>query len=443
MNKYVIKGDFIELKKLYESGSINKFEKKILNYSVQELFEFAAYFSLIIKSNDEYYNVKIIAEIIYNILKKYGSTNIPKELLNYAKGSLGRCLYLSSERKLWNDVIKYGLLLNHYVTDKEEINEITDYLSIAYFYQGNFEKELILRKQLLDNDDYLSLYNYALALFHNKIYEESRFYYQRCLEKFEFPPALRNQAHLTIVLDDDYIKAYEFCERALEVYYRNEHEFPLVNPVIYLTHQLFLCGLCSSDKLYSELAQHKLKFEEEIKKNNKLNNNIHMINFINACSLMNRGIYSFEQTEFRKAVDLFEQAIREISKEISEITDINPLISFNNKLRDVAEFYILLVKIINSFKLLFSNSTTNLDDKLKRIDELRDALINNSDEDFTYEYKKVISLFLNYLSAILKYLFGGDKKDVIELTGFVNQLRLRKNNYIMNNLSINLFKLKK
>lgn len=443
MNNYVIKRDFIELKHLYENGDIEKFEKRILDYSIKDIFEFSAYFSVNIKTNDEYYIVKIIAEIIYNIIQKSVRNSLASEFFYYANNALGRCIYLSSERKLWNDVIKYGTLLSHYVTDEEEVNDILDYLGMAYFYQGNFKKELEIREQLLDNDNYLSLYNYALALFHNMLYEEARVYYQRCLEKLEFPPALRNQAHLSVILDDDYIKAYDFCEKALLAYYKNENQFPLVNPFIYLAHQLFLCGLSSSDKLFSELNQHKLKFEDGIRNNDQLSNNIHMINFINACSLMNRGIHYFEQTDFGKSVELFEQVIQKVHINLNEIDKSTPLGSFNDKLKEVAEFYILLVKIINSFKSLFNCSTVDINDELKKINDLQNILINNNDNEFTYEYKKIISLFLKYLSSILKYFFDGDKKEVIDLTNFLNQLKLTKNNYIMNILSLNLFKLNK
>jgi len=62
------KKDFITLKALYEEGSIDKLEKKISNYSANELYEFATYFSLVKNSDDEYYNEKIISEISYCIL---------------------------------------------------------------------------------------------------------------------------------------------------------------------------------------------------------------------------------------------------------------------------------------------------------------------------------------------------------------------------------------
>lgn len=160
---------------------------------------------------------------------------------------LGRCVYLSSERKLWNDVIKYGSLIFEFTLDEDEKVTVLDYLSLAHFYQGDFEKELYYREILLNDKDFLSLYNYALALFHNQRYEEARFYNNRCLEKYEFPPALRNQAHIFIFLEDDYIKAYNFLESALKAYYENVNEFPLVNPIIYLLHEILICGISFSE----------------------------------------------------------------------------------------------------------------------------------------------------------------------------------------------------
>ena len=70
MSGYVITKDFIELKKIYEEGNIHKFEKKVSSFTADDLREFAAYFSLNIFSKDEYYNVKIISEISYNLVLK-------------------------------------------------------------------------------------------------------------------------------------------------------------------------------------------------------------------------------------------------------------------------------------------------------------------------------------------------------------------------------------
>jgi tetratricopeptide (TPR) repeat protein len=444
MNNYVIKKDFIELKRLYENGNIERFDKKLLDYSIQELLEFAAYFSLNITSKEEYYNVKVVAEIMYNILIKSKICKNMDDLLNYAVSVIGRCIRISVDKEFWNDVIKYGLLLMHYVSDVEEKNALIDYLSLAYFYQGNFQKELKFRKQILDNNDYLSLYNYALALFHDRQYVEARLYYNFCLEKFKFPPAFRNQAHISVILDDNYVEAYEFCQKALDTYYENKSEFPLVNPFIYLIQQLLLCGLCSNDNLLSKLSVHKEKFEKGIQDNSELKNNVHIIRFIDSCSMMNRGIYQFEKTDFKKSVELFDQVIQNIDEEKGNL-DYNTY-AFNifcDKLKDVANIYILLVKIIVSFDILFDESITslNIDDKLKKINQIEKILINNRDDDFTYEYKKVIILFLNYISAILEDFLKGNRSKVINLTEYVNQLRLTKNNYILSKFSLSLFSL--
>lgn len=252
MSGYVITKDFIELRKLYEEGNIDKFEKKISSYTADDLREFAAFFSLDISSKEEYYNVKIISEITYNLVLKENYTKNDRFII-FAIKHWGRCVYLSFEKGLWKDVIKYGNLIYEYTLDDDEKWDIQDYLSRAYFYQGDNEKELFYRKRILNQNDYLSLYNYALALFHNQRYVEAKLYNQLCIEQYEFPPAFRNQAHISIVLDNDYVKAYDFCDKALEVYYKAEKDFPLVNPIIYLLQQLFICGLCSSNELYKRL----------------------------------------------------------------------------------------------------------------------------------------------------------------------------------------------
>ena len=77
-----------------------------------------------------------------------------------------------------NDVIKYRNLIYECTLDNNEKWDIQDYLSRAYFYQGNYEKGLFYRKRILDHNDHLSLYNYALALFYDQRYEEARLYNQ-------------------------------------------------------------------------------------------------------------------------------------------------------------------------------------------------------------------------------------------------------------------------
>ncbi len=93
-----------------------KFEKKISSYTGDDLREFAAYFSLDISSKDEYYNVKIISEISYNLALKEKFTKNDRFIILALK-YWGRCVYLSSEKGLWKDIIKYGKLI--YVIDPQ------------------------------------------------------------------------------------------------------------------------------------------------------------------------------------------------------------------------------------------------------------------------------------------------------------------------------------
>ena len=67
--------------------------------------EFAAYFSLDISSEDEYYNVKIISEITYNLMLNEKFIKNDRFIILVLK-HWGRCVYLSCEKGLWRDVIK-------------------------------------------------------------------------------------------------------------------------------------------------------------------------------------------------------------------------------------------------------------------------------------------------------------------------------------------------
>lgn len=82
---------------------------------------------------DEYYNVKIISEITYNLVLKEKFTKNDRFIILALK-YWGRCVYLSCEKELWKDIIKYGDLIYEYTLDKDEKWDIQDFLSQAYFY---------------------------------------------------------------------------------------------------------------------------------------------------------------------------------------------------------------------------------------------------------------------------------------------------------------------
>lgn len=442
MSGYVITEDFIELKRLYEEGNIDKFEKKISSYTADDLREFASYFSLDISSKDEYYNVKIISEITYNLVLKERFTKDDRFIILALK-HWGRCVYLSCEKGLWKDVIKYGNLIYEYTLDNDEKWDIQDYLSRAYFYQGNYEKELFYRKRILDQNDYLSLYNYALALFHNQRYEEARLYNQLCIEQYEFPPAFRNQAHISIVLDNDYVKAYDFCDKGLEVYYKREKDFPLVYPIIYLLQQIFICGLCSSDELYKRLELHKEKGENGIKCNDKLAEKIYMVRFIEICSLTNRAIYNFENVEFRNSINLFHKAQINIDAEKKIIDEKIILNTYYDKINEVVSLYILFIQIINSLKSIFNDNITvdGIRETIEKVSKIRFILYNRVDNDFTYDYKKLILLYVEYLFIMLNYIFNNNE-NVDGINASIEKICFNKTNYIKSNLLNCLYELK-
>lgn len=61
-------------------------------------------------------------------------------------------------------------------------------------------------------------------------------------------------------------------------------------------------------ELYKRLMIRKEEFEDGIKRNNKLAENIHVVRFIEICSLTNRAIFCFANVEFLDSINLFHKA---------------------------------------------------------------------------------------------------------------------------------------
>ncbi|MBC3888430.1 hypothetical protein GH810_08935 [Acetobacterium paludosum] len=435
----MIRKDFVELKHLYEDGKMFFFEEQLSRYTIQEIIEFSQYFSLNVQNKDEYYNVKMIAEIMYNLIIRTGNYCVI-EIMEYAKNVIGRCMALSVDREAWKDVKKYSMFLLNYVTDANEICELQGCLSLAYFYLGNYEKELELRKMLLDHDDYLSLYNYALALFHNRKYEDARVYYKNCLEKFQFPPAYRNQAQISIILEDNYEEAYLLVKKATDVYLNNPNKFNIIGINTYVEHQLFLCGVCSSDMLFKELGLHKKKYENEIKNDKDAEKNTYYLKLISICCDLNRAIRYFEEMDYSKSFKLLNPIVNDVER---EVIVFNSKSIFEESLKKITKVYIILIKIIQSLNLIFSDAMieVNIDEKICKIDILRNEILSSEDNDFIYEYKKVISLFLKYIKFLLKYLFKGDNNEILTLYDYIERLRIKKSNYLLSTFMQCLYKL--
>ena len=70
------------------------------------------------------------------------------------------------------------------------------------------------------------------------------------------------------------------------------------------------------------------------------------------------------------------------------------IVSFYNKIEETIRVYILLTQVLHSFKSIFFEEHLDSSYKLK-ISKLQE-IIDNINDDFVYEYKQVIRLFLNY-----------------------------------------------
>ncbi len=92
---------------------------------------------------------------------------------------------------------------------------------------------------------------------------------------------------------------------------------------------------------------------------------------------------------------------------------------YYDKIKEVVSLYILFIQIINSLKNIFSDNITieGIDDKIEKLNKIRFTLYNRVDDDFTYEYKKLILLYVEYLFAILNYIFNdnGNADGIYEL----------------------------
>ncbi len=188
---------------------------------------------------------------------------------------------------------------------------------------------------------------------------------------------------------------------------------------------------------------YKENFEGGIKSNDKLAENIHMVRFIETCSLTNRAIYYFENVEFLNSINLLHKAQTNIDAEMKIIDEKVILNIYYGKIKEVVSLYILFIQIINSLKNIFSDNITieGIEDKIEKLNKIRFTLYNRVDDDFTYEYKKLILLYVEYLFAILNYIFN-DNGNADGINIGVEKICFNKTNNIKINLLNCLYELK-
>lgn len=133
----------------------------------------------------------------------------------------------------------------------------------------------------------------------------------------------------------------------------------------------------------------KEEFEDGIKSNNKLAENVHMVRFIEICSLTNRAIFYFENVEFLDSINLFHKAEKNIDAEMKIIDEKVILNTYYGKIKEVVSLYILFIQIINSPKNIFSDNIMieRIEEKIEKLNKIRFILNIREDDDFTYEYK--------------------------------------------------------
>ena len=68
------------------------------------------------------------------------------------------------------------------------------------------------------------------------------------------------------------------------------------------------------------------------------------------------------------------------------------LYTYYGKIKEVVSLYILFIQIINSLKKFFSDNIMieGIEEKIEKLNKIKFILYIREDDNFTYEYKKLI-----------------------------------------------------
>lgn len=116
---------------------------------------------------------------------------------------------------------------------------------------------------------------------------------------------------------------------------------------------------------------------------------------------------------------------------------------YYGKIKEVVSLYILFIQIINSLKKFFSDNIMieGIEEKIEKLNKIKFILYIREDDNFTYEYKKLILLYVEYLYAILNHIFN-DNGNADGINFNIEKICLNKTNYVKSNLLNCLFELK-
>ncbi len=119
------------------------------------------------------------------------------------------------------------------------------------------------------------------------------------------------------------------------------------------------------------------------------------------------------------------------------------LYTYYGKIKEVVSLYILFIQIINSLKKFFSDNIMieGIEEKIEKLNKIKFILYIREDDNFTYEYKKLILLYVEYLYAILNHIFN-DNGNADGINFNIEKICLNKTNYVKSNLLNCLFELK-
>lgn len=159
--------------------------------------------------------------------------------------------------------------------------------------------------------------------------------------------------------------------------------------------------------------------------------------------MTNRAIFYFEKVEFLDSINLFHKAEKNIDAEIKIIDEKVILNTYYGKIKEIVSLYILFIQIINSLKNIFSDNITidGIGKTIEKVNKIRFILYNRRNDDFTYEYQKLILLYVEYLFTMLNYIYNNNG-NVDNINASVEKICLNKTNFIKSNVLNCLYELK-
>lgn len=411
----IVSKEFINLKRLIYDNKYKEFEKIIKSFTIDNILEFGNYYfsSNNIKAEDDYYNNKVFAEIVYLTISlnlnnyKAWSVCLPVLLQTFNK-ALGNQYYM--------DAFKYGTKALECPDIKiEDKISLLNNLGVVTHYLGDYKNEKYIFGELIkiNSSNYLYLYNYAVSLASCNEHLQAIDYFKKCLAMEEFPPAYNNHAASVIHASHNYKLAVEYVEKAIELYYKNPAKYPLVNPNNYIVNCILFCSISGSNDLLFKLNQYLVTE----------NNNKFLCDLIDMGITLNIAISKLNDLDIDEANIYFEISRKSINKLLKNIPSGFERIKL---ILDNIEYFLELTKLIMGLNMIMDlvksrNEYKNVIENLNII-RLRLKEVKNTDyfNFYNFTLDNYIALIIDAINLIV-YDKKLDEKDFYRKTKIIEQ----------------------